>query len=84
LGAASRHPPDESRQAVERGTDAEQAVAATAKRPIRSGTGMIIEDVDRHAREQPGARAVVEVSADGSVRELVVYRLRPADRSDAR
>ncbi|HSC05060.1 MAG TPA: AMP-binding protein, partial [Solirubrobacteraceae bacterium] len=31
---------------------------------------MIIEDVDRHAREQPGARAVVEVGADGRIREL--------------
>jgi cyclohexanecarboxylate-CoA ligase len=43
---------------------------------------MIIEDVDRHAREQPGARAVVEVSADGSVRELTWSELkRESDRA---
>jgi cyclohexanecarboxylate-CoA ligase len=43
---------------------------------------MIIEDVDRHAREQPGARAVVEVSADGTVRELTWSELkRESDRA---
>jgi cyclohexanecarboxylate-CoA ligase len=31
---------------------------------------MILEDLDRHARERPGERAVVEISADGTVREL--------------
>jgi cyclohexanecarboxylate-CoA ligase len=31
---------------------------------------MILDDLDRHARERPGERAVVEISADGSVREL--------------
>ena len=31
---------------------------------------MILEDVERHARERPGERAVVEVRADGSTREL--------------
>ncbi len=31
---------------------------------------MILDDLDRHARERPGERAVVEVGADGSVREL--------------
>jgi cyclohexanecarboxylate-CoA ligase len=31
---------------------------------------MILDDLDRHARERPGERAVVEVSSDGSVREL--------------
>jgi cyclohexanecarboxylate-CoA ligase len=31
---------------------------------------MILDDLDRHARERPGERAVVEVRADGSVREL--------------
>jgi cyclohexanecarboxylate-CoA ligase len=31
---------------------------------------MILDDLDRHARELPGERAVVEISADGSVREL--------------
>ncbi|MGN6869683.1 MAG: AMP-binding protein [Solirubrobacteraceae bacterium] len=31
---------------------------------------MILEDLDRHARERPGERAAVQVSADGSVREL--------------
>ncbi|HTX11586.1 MAG TPA: AMP-binding protein [Solirubrobacteraceae bacterium] len=31
---------------------------------------MILDDLDRHARERPGERALVEVSADGSVREL--------------
>ena len=31
---------------------------------------MILDDLDRHARERPGGRAVVEISADGSVREL--------------
>jgi cyclohexanecarboxylate-CoA ligase len=31
---------------------------------------MILDDLARHARERPGERAVVEISADGSVREL--------------
>jgi len=31
---------------------------------------MILDDLDRHARERGGERAVVEISADGSVREL--------------
>jgi cyclohexanecarboxylate-CoA ligase len=31
---------------------------------------MILDDLDRHARERPGERAVVEISADGSAREL--------------
>ncbi|MFZ0973803.1 MAG: AMP-binding protein, partial [Solirubrobacteraceae bacterium] len=31
---------------------------------------MILDDLDRHARERPGERAVVEISADGTVREL--------------
>jgi 3-phosphoshikimate 1-carboxyvinyltransferase len=31
---------------------------------------MILDDLDRHARERPGERAVVEISGDGSVREL--------------
>jgi cyclohexanecarboxylate-CoA ligase len=31
---------------------------------------MILEDLDRHARERPGERAVVEVGAGGRVREL--------------
>jgi cyclohexanecarboxylate-CoA ligase len=31
---------------------------------------MILDDLDRHARERGGERAVVEVRADGSVREL--------------
>jgi cyclohexanecarboxylate-CoA ligase len=31
---------------------------------------MILDDVDRHARERPGKRAVVEIGADGCVREL--------------
>ena len=31
---------------------------------------MILDDLDRHALERPGERAVVEVSADGSIREL--------------
>ena len=31
---------------------------------------MIIEDVERHARERPGDRAILEVGADGGVREL--------------
>ncbi len=31
---------------------------------------MILDDLDRHARERGGERAVVEVSADGSIREL--------------
>ena len=45
-------------------------------RPVRRRTGvvgrpeMILDDLDRHARERPGERAVVEISADGTVREL--------------
>jgi cyclohexanecarboxylate-CoA ligase len=31
---------------------------------------MILADLDRHARERPGEPAVVEISADGSTREL--------------
>lgn len=31
---------------------------------------MILADLDRHAREQPGGRAVVEISAGGATREL--------------
>ena len=31
---------------------------------------MILDELDRHARERPGERALVEISADGSVREL--------------
>jgi cyclohexanecarboxylate-CoA ligase len=31
---------------------------------------MILDDLDRYARERPGERAVVDISADGSVREL--------------
>jgi cyclohexanecarboxylate-CoA ligase len=31
---------------------------------------LILDDLDRHARERPGERAVVEISADGTVREL--------------
>ena len=43
---------------------------------------MILDDLDRHAREQPGARAVVEVSADGTVRELTWSELkRESDRA---
>ncbi len=41
---------------------------------------MILNDLDRHARERPGARAVVEVSADGAVRELTWSELK--DESD--
>ena len=42
---------------------------------------MILEDLDRHARERPGERAVVEISADGSVRELTWAALKNnADR----
>jgi len=37
---------------------------------------MILEDLDRHARERPGERAVVEISADGSVREMSWSALR--------
>ena len=37
---------------------------------------MILNDLDRHAREQPGARAVVEVAADGGVRELTWSELK--------
>jgi cyclohexanecarboxylate-CoA ligase len=31
---------------------------------------MILDDLDRHARQRPGGRAVVEVGAHGAVREL--------------
>jgi 3-phosphoshikimate 1-carboxyvinyltransferase len=31
---------------------------------------MILDDLDRHARERPGDRAVVGIGADGAVREL--------------
>jgi cyclohexanecarboxylate-CoA ligase len=31
---------------------------------------MILDDLDRHARERPGERAVAEISADRAVREL--------------
>jgi cyclohexanecarboxylate-CoA ligase len=37
---------------------------------------MILSDLDRHAREQPGAQALVEVSADGAVRELTWSELK--------
>ena len=41
------------------------------RRRAGAGTGaMILDDLDRHARERPGERAVVEISADGTVREL--------------
>jgi cyclohexanecarboxylate-CoA ligase len=42
---------------------------------------MILDDLDRHARERPGERAVVEIRADGAVRELAWSELkRDADR----
>ncbi len=42
---------------------------------------MILDDLDRHARERPGERAVVEISADGTVRELTWAALKTdADR----
>jgi cyclohexanecarboxylate-CoA ligase len=42
---------------------------------------MIFHDLDRHARERPGERAVVEISADGTVRELTWAALKnDADR----
>jgi cyclohexanecarboxylate-CoA ligase len=42
---------------------------------------MILEDLDRHARERPGERSVVEISADGSIRELTWAALKTgADR----
>ena len=31
---------------------------------------MILDDLDRHARERPDERAVIEIGADGTVREL--------------
>ena len=37
---------------------------------------MILDDLDRHARERPGERAVVEVSADGADRELTWSELK--------
>jgi 3-phosphoshikimate 1-carboxyvinyltransferase len=42
---------------------------------------MILDDLDRHARERPGERAVVDLSADGSVRELTWAALK--DDADA-
>ncbi len=33
-------------------------------------TSLVLDDLDRHARERPGDRAVVEISAHGDVREL--------------
>jgi cyclohexanecarboxylate-CoA ligase len=50
--------------------DAERAVAAISGWPVRSGVAMILDDVDRHARDRPGERAVAEVGADGGLREL--------------
>jgi 3-phosphoshikimate 1-carboxyvinyltransferase len=42
---------------------------------------MILDDLDRHARERPGERAVVEISAEGSIRELTWAALKiDADR----
>ena len=41
-----------------------------ARVPALGQARMILDDLDRHARERPGERAVVEVSADGTVREL--------------
>jgi cyclohexanecarboxylate-CoA ligase len=42
---------------------------------------MILHDLDRHARERPGERAVVEISADGTIRELTWAALKnDADR----
>ena len=38
--------------------------------PALGQPAMILDDLDRHARERPGERAVVEISADGTVREL--------------
>jgi 3-phosphoshikimate 1-carboxyvinyltransferase len=37
---------------------------------------MILDDLDRHARERPGEPAVVEISADGSTRELTWAELK--------
>ena len=42
---------------------------------------MILDDLDRHARERPDERAVIEISADGTVRELSWGALKM--RSDA-
>jgi cyclohexanecarboxylate-CoA ligase len=42
---------------------------------------MILGDLDRHARERPGEPAVVEISADGSTRELTWAALK--DDADA-
>ena len=45
---------------------------------------MILDDLDRHARERPGERAVVEISAEGSVRELTWAALKhESDRAAA-
>jgi cyclohexanecarboxylate-CoA ligase len=42
---------------------------------------MILDELDRHARERPGERAVVEVGADGGFRELTWSELkRESDR----
>ncbi|MBV9194141.1 MAG: AMP-binding protein [Solirubrobacterales bacterium] len=37
---------------------------------MRAAGGLILDDLDRHARKRPGERAVVEVDAAGAVREL--------------
>jgi cyclohexanecarboxylate-CoA ligase len=42
---------------------------------------MILGDLDKHARERPGGPAVVEISADGSTRELTWAALK--DDADA-
>jgi cyclohexanecarboxylate-CoA ligase len=42
---------------------------------------MILDDLDRHARERPDERAVIEISSDGTVRELSWGALKM--RSDA-
>jgi 3-phosphoshikimate 1-carboxyvinyltransferase len=42
---------------------------------------MILDDLDRHARERPGGRAVVDVAADGTIRERTWAALKDdADR----
>ena len=41
---------------------------------------LILDDLSRHARERPDARAVVEVRADGATRELTWSAL--ADETD--
>jgi 3-phosphoshikimate 1-carboxyvinyltransferase len=37
---------------------------------VSAGGGLILDDLDRHARERPGERAVVAVDGDGEVTEL--------------